>query len=365
MLKLQMLKLQMLKLQMLKVHTVVQCSPVPLQEMMNGRSEQEDFIGHEAQHMRGVLALRYPMKNGVIHNWDDMEKIWHHTFQQLGVDPEDHPVMLTEAPMNPVANRQRAVEVMFDRFCVPFVYVAMQAVLALYAAGRCTGVVFDSGDGVSHSVPVFEGYSLPHAVQRFPLAGRDVTLHLKKLLQEQGVNMRTSAELELVREMKERCCRVALDYEAELRPGGSGGGGGEMSYVMPDGQVVCLDTERFRAPEILFRPELIGRDHYGMHQSLYKSVLSTDIDLRRDLLGNIVLSGGNTLLAGLPERLQREVGVLVPGPRVRVSSPAGRDSSVWRGGAALAGLPSPAGCAWISRDEYEEYGPQIVFRKCF
>ncbi|KAK0138289.1 Actin-101 [Merluccius polli] len=368
------------------------------EEMMNGRSEQEDFIGHEAQHMRGVLALRYPMKNGVIHNWDDMEKIWHHTFQQLGVDPEDHPVMLTEAPMNPVANRQRAVEVMFDRFCVPFVYVAMQAVLALYAAGRCTGVVFDSGDGVSHSVPVFEGYSLPHAVQRFPLAGRDVTLHLKKnersgfvesifpknvkkgfdqsvsnalpcvsqLLQEQGVNMRTSAELELVREMKERCCRVALDYEAELRPGGSSsGGGGEMSYVMPDGQVVCLDTERFRAPEILFRPELIGRDHYGMHQSLYKSVLSTDIDLRRDLLGNIVLSGGNTLLAGLPERLQREVGVLVPGPRVRVSSPAGRDSSVWRGGAALAGLPSPAGCAWISRDEYEEYGPQIVFRKCF
>ncbi|XP_056436727.1 uncharacterized protein LOC130374150 isoform X1 [Gadus chalcogrammus] len=337
------------------------------EEMMNGSSEREGFIGHDAQHMRGVLALRYPMKNGVIHNWDDMEKIWHHAFQQLCADPEDHPVMLTEAPMSPLHNRQRAVEVMFERFCVPYVYVAMQAVLALYAAGRCTGVVLDSGDGASHSVPVYEGYSLPHAVQRFPLAGLDVTLHLTKLLQEQGVCMRTSAELEIVREMKERCCRVALDYEVELAPGGPSAGR-EMSYTLPDGQVVCLDTERFRAPEILFRPELIGRDHYGMHESLYKSVLSTDVDLRRELLGNIVLSGGNTLLAGLPERLQRELGRLEPGGpggRVRVSSPADRGSSVWRGGAALASMPAPGGCAWISREEYEEHGPQIVFRKCF
>ncbi|CAL8316333.1 unnamed protein product [Boreogadus saida] len=338
------------------------------EEMMNGSSERDGFIGHDAQHMRGVLALRYPMKNGVIHNWDDMEKIWHHAFQQLCADPEDHPVMLTEAPMSPLHHRQRAVEVMFERFCAPYVYVAMQAVLALYAAGRCTGVVLDSGDGASHSVPVYEGYSLPHAVQRFPLAGLDVTLHLTKLLQEQGVCMRTSAELEIVREMKERCCRVALDYEAELAPGGPSAGR-EMSYTLPDGQVVCLDTERFRAPEILFRPELIGRDHYGMHESLYKSVLSTDVDLRRELLGNIVLSGGNTLLAGLPERLQRELGRLEPGGpgggRVRVSSPADRGSSVWRGGAALASMPAPGGCAWISREEYEEHGSQIVFRKCF
>ncbi|KAG7258158.1 hypothetical protein CRUP_031583 [Coryphaenoides rupestris] len=206
------------------------------EEMMNGSAQQEAYIGHNAQQMRGVLALRYPMKNGVIHNWDDMEKL-------LGVDPEDHPVMLTEAPMNPAESRARAVEVLFDRFGVPFVYVAVQPVLALYAAGRCTGVVFDSGDGVSHSVPVFEGYSLPHAIQRFPLAGHDVTLHLRK---EQGVCLRTSAELEIVREMKERCCRVALDYEAELTSSTTGGAAGEMSYTLPDGQVLCLASERFR-----------------------------------------------------------------------------------------------------------------------
>uniref|UniRef100_A0A3Q3GLY9 Actin CyI, cytoplasmic-like n=1 Tax=Labrus bergylta TaxID=56723 RepID=A0A3Q3GLY9_9LABR len=335
------------------------------EEIMNGNLERDTYIGHEAQHMRGVLALKHPIKNGIIRNWDDMEKIWHHTFQQLGVDPEDHPVLITEAAMNPLQNRQRMVEIMFECFCVPFTYVAMQAVLALYAAGRSTGVVFDSGDGVSHSVPVFEGYSLPHAVQRFPLAGVDVTMHLKKLLQEQGVCMRTTAEMEIVREMKEKCCCVALNYESELNRGSSSCR--EMHYTMPDGRIVTLGTERFRAPEILFKPELIGRDHYGIHESVFKSILSSDIDLRRCFLGNIVLSGGNTLLDGLPERLQAEIKGLVPpntGERVHVTSPKDRDFSVWRGGAVLANLPTFSS-AWISQEEYEEYGPQIIFRKCF
>ncbi|XP_045915964.1 uncharacterized protein LOC123977384 [Micropterus dolomieu] len=335
------------------------------EEIMNSNLERETYIGHEAQHMRGVLALKHPIKNGIICNWDEMEKIWHHTFQQLCVDPEDHPVLLTEAAMSPLENRQRMVEIMFESFNVPFTYVAMQAVLALYAAGRTTGVVFDSGDGVSHSVPVFEGYCLPHAVQRFPLAGVDVTMHLKKLLQEQGVCMRTTAEMEIVREMKEKCCCVALNYEAELSCGGSSCR--EMHYTMPDGQVVTLGMERFRAPEILFKPELIGRDHYGMHESVFKSILSSDIDLRRCFLGNIILSGGNTLLPGLPERLEAEIKGLVPpdmGESVHVSSPKDRDFSVWSGGAVLANLPTFSS-AWISQEEYEEYGPQIVFRKCF
>uniref|UniRef100_A0A672Z986 Si:ch211-241j12.3 n=1 Tax=Sphaeramia orbicularis TaxID=375764 RepID=A0A672Z986_9TELE len=335
------------------------------EEIMNSSAEREVYIGHEAQHMRGVLALKHPIRNGIIRNWDDMEKIWHHTFQQLCVDPEDHPVLVTEAAMNPLENRQRTVEIMFECFGVPFTYVAMQAVLALYAAGRTTGVVFDSGDGVSHSVPVFDGYCLPHAVQRFPLAGADVTAQLKKLLQEQGVSMRTTAELEIVREMKEKCCYLALNYEQELSGGGPSGG--VTHYTMPDGQVVSLGTERFRAPEILFKPQLIGRDHYGMHESIFKSILGSDMDLRRCFLGNIILSGGNTLLGGLPERLQAELRGLVTSDLwdgVRVSSPSDRDFSVWSGGAVLANGAGP-GLAWISQDEYEEHGPQIVFRKCF
>ncbi|XP_008396720.1 uncharacterized protein LOC103457989 [Poecilia reticulata] len=335
------------------------------EEIMSGAVEKELYVGHDAQHMRGVLTLNHPIKNGIICNWDEMEKMWQYTFQQLCVDPEEHPVLLTEAAMNPLENRRRMVEIMFENFGVPLAYVAMQAVLALYAAGRTTGVVFDSGEGVSHSVPVFEGYSLPHAVQRFPLAGLDVTLQLKKLLQEQGVCMRTTAEDEIVREMKEKCCCVALNYEAELNPRSSSCR--EMQYTMPDGQIVAMGTERFRAPEILFNPDMIGRDHPGIHESIFKSILRSDIDLRRSFLGNIILSGGNTLLPGLPERLQAEVKSLVPADmrvNVCVTSPKDRRFLVWSGGAVLANL-STFNSAWISRGEYEEYGPQIVFRKCF
>ncbi|MBN3323132.1 ACTM protein, partial [Atractosteus spatula] len=337
------------------------------EEVMNGKFERESYIGHEAQHMRGVLTLKYPMKHGIIQNWDEVEKIWHHTFHhQLHVDPEEHPVLLSEAALNPRENRQRMVEIMFEAFGVPCTYVAMQAVLALYASGRTTGVVFDSGNGVSHSVPVFEGYSLPHAVQRFTLAGQDVTLHLTKLLQERGFSFRTTAELEIVREIKERCCCVARDYEAELN-NARRAAGMDMSYTLPDGQVVSLGTERFRAPEILFRPGLIGRDHYGMHEAIFRSILRCDIDLRKSFVGNIILSGGNTLLAGLPPRLQEEIGGLAPAElwdSVRVVSPEDRDCAVWSGGAALASLPSFA-TAWITQAEYEEFGPQVVFRKCF
>lgn len=338
------------------------------EEIMNGSVDRDVYVGHDAQHMRGVLTLKYPIRNGIVRNWDEMEMIWHHAFQQLSVSPEDHPVLLTEAAMNPAQNRQRTVELMFESFSVPLAFVALQAVLALYASGRTTGVVLDSGDGVSHSVPVFEGYCLPHAVQRFSLAGADVTLQLQKLLLEQGVCMRTSAELEIVREMKESCCCVALDYEAELKSAGSASSSSSSSsvlYTLPDGRVVPLSSERFRAPEILFRPELIGRDHYGMHESVFKSILQSDIDLRRSFVGNILLSGGNTLLPGLPERLRQEIGRMCPADLcVRVVSPPERDFSVWSGGAALASRPDLSG-AWISAEEYEEFGPQIVFRKCF
>ncbi|XP_072532809.1 uncharacterized protein [Salminus brasiliensis] len=335
------------------------------EEVMSGSAQRDVYVGHDAQHMRGVLTLHYPLKNGIISNWDQMEMIWQHVFQQLCVDAEDHPVLLTEGVMNPQVNQQRMVQLMFETFNVPLTFIALQPVLALYAAGRTTGVVFDSGDGVSHSVPVFDGYSLPHAVQRFTLAGSDVTLKLKKLLLEQGVCMRTSAELEIVREIKERCCCVALDYEAELSRGGEASK--QAHYTLPDGQVVSLTTERFRAPEILFRPELIGCDHYGMHESIFRSVLQSDIDLRRSFLGNIVLSGGNTLLAGLPERLQLELANLAPAgvaDCVRVISSPDRDFSVWKGGAILSGMQTFSS-AWISRAEYEEFGPNIVHRKCF
>merc|ERR1719336_1313363 len=187
--------------------------------MMPGSETKDFFMGEEAISKKGVLALSYPIEHGVVNNWSDMEKVWHHTFfDALRVNPEDHAIVVTEAPMNPRKNRERMVEMLFEKFSVPAIFVVIQAVMSLYSYGRTTGCVVDSGDGVTHVVPVYEGFALPHAIQRLDLAGRDLSEYMVKILTESGLNMTSSAEKEIVRDMKETCCYVLQDdFNEEMK----------------------------------------------------------------------------------------------------------------------------------------------------
>ncbi|XP_052767355.1 actin-related protein 2 [Mya arenaria] len=331
------------------------------------------MIGDEASQLRSMLEVNYPMENGIVRNWDDMQILYDYTFgpEKMKLDTRNTKVLLTEPPLNPTRNREKMIEVMFEKYQFAGVYVGIQAVLTLYAQGLITGVVVDSGDGVTHICPVYEGFALPHLTRRLDIAGRDITKYLIKLLLLRGYAFNHSADFETVRIMKEKLCYVGYDIEQEQKLALETTVLVE-TYTLPDGRVIKVGGERFEAPEALFQPHLINVEGDGVAEMLFKAIQAADIDTRPEFYKHIVLSGGSTMYPGLPSRLERELKQLyleriLKGDteklskfKIRIEDPPRRKHMVFLGGAVLADIMKDKPDFWMTREEYEEKGVGVL-----
>lgn len=329
-------------------------------QLMVGGQNKDFFVGFEAVAKKDLLVLRRPLDNGIVNNWEDIERIWHHCFyDELHIVPEDFPVLITEKPLNQRSHREKLMQLMFETFKVKAYYSGIQAVLALFSLGKNTGVVWDAGDGVSHTVAIYEGYGLPHAITRSLISGNDLTNYLHKLLLESGAP-EDSCDFNSAQVIKENFCQVALDYQAAVQEDSQ-----PIPVALPDGTEIQLGIERMKGPEALFNPGLLGVKCESVHQGIFNSIDKCEQDMRKDLYGNIVLAGGTTMFHGLPERIEKEVVALAqPTMKAKVIATPGRKNSVWLGGSILASLDAFSQMC-VTMSEYHEEGPQIVHRKCF
>ncbi|NIQ07246.1 MAG: actin family protein [Candidatus Korarchaeota archaeon] len=327
---------------------------------------KEFYVGRDATNMRGVLKLKWPLERGIIEDFDSWEKLINFTYyNELGIHPDERPVLLTEAAFSPRKNRETMAEIMFETFDVPALYVETQALLSLYASGNTTGLVIDSGEGVTHIVPVNQSFLLRHAIKRMNIAGRDVNRKLGELLQSKGFYLDSSGGREIVRDIKEQLAYFALDYENELEKAKKTPKAIAEEYVLPDGQAVTLVDERFRAPEILYRPLMAGVERDSFSRIAYEALMDCDIDVRPQLYSTITISGGNTLIENFPERLEKEVKNLVPKrarEQVTVEALPDRQYAVWIGGAILASLPAFKD-KMITKKEWKKEGPSTLFKR--
>jgi actin len=326
-----------------------------------GIQSNSTFVGDQAQVRSPFLTLTNPINREGLNNWEDMEFLWAQSFKLLKTSSEDQPLIIAEPSLNSHTNRERVTEVMFETFRVPSMYMATSSILSLYASGRSTGVVLDSGEFHTRAVPVCEGYPVGKAIQSLDFAGADLTDWMVKLLADEGFALYSTIERTIVSDMKEQLGEVELDFTTAMTRKKS-----TKKYILPDGNSIDVGKARFRCPEALFQPSLVGLEANGIHSLIFKAIALSEMDARRELFENVVLSGGSTMFPGIRDRLQKELLHMVRNLdrkiRVNVIAQPDRKYAVWMGGSILASLTAFQKM-WISEKDYEEHGSSIIHSK--
>jgi len=324
------------------------------QGVMVGIGNKDAYVGDEANAKRGLLTLKTIAKRGLITEWKDLEKLIHHTFyNELRVAPEEHPALLSFSPNTPQEDKQKVLKTLFETFHVPKAYLSNKAELALYASGRITGTVLHIEEGAIYAVSIDDGKIIKEADVTAEVGGYDLTEYLIKILTERGYSFTTTAEKEVVKDIKYKLGYVAIDYEAEIKTGDTSSKL-EKSYELPDGQVITVGNERFKVGEALFQPKLMGKDIKGIHEMINDSIQKCPESLREKLYSNIVLSG-DTMFPGIQERLQKEISAIANGAKVKIIAQPDRKNLVWIGGSILTSL-STFESKWVQASDYKVKG---------
>ena len=305
-----------------------------------------------------------PIEHGIIVNFDLMEKIWEHTFlRELKVSQDERNILTSDSPLSPKMNREKMTQIMFEKFNVQGLFICIRPMLSMYCVGKTSALVVESGDDVTQVVPINEGYYFPYSITKSNLGGKTVTNFLMDKLSKK-ITYKSKNELKkLSKIIKEKLCRVSLNYEEELKDPKFN----EIQYKLPDENELKLEKELFICPETLFDPNLTGQEIPGIPMQMYNSIMKCENEIRKELYSNIILAGGNTLLNDFHERIHQEIQCLAPNsvlPKLKVFAQNERKYTAWIGGALIAGLQNFQ-ANWVTHAEYQDAGPQIIHRKCF
>ena len=343
--------------------SVVGIQKETVESMMVGVTMDLKYCGECALQNCETVNLTHPIERGVVKNWGTFETLITDVFyNNLRLTPDECNLLVAEPPLNPRENRERLCQLFFETYNVPQFRLEIDGLLSLYSIGGITGLSVSSGGGVTSVLPVYEGYVIRSAMKRLDIGGSDVTEYLTRLLTEGGYYFRTSTDREIVRRIKESLAYVSYNfnqdmatYYAQWVPEM------EKMYELPDGNIITISDQLFRCTECLFQPlTQMGRDHIGIHQLIHNSIKECDIDVRRDIYPNIMLTGGNTMLPGFSERIQKEIiNLAPPKSKIRLISPPERKYSVWIGGSVLANVSLRADTS-ISKQQYDEIGPTVI-----
>ncbi|GJQ10935.1 hypothetical protein GpartN1_g2726.t1 [Galdieria partita] len=337
----------------------------PKEILLNGSNAY--FIGNQLSRKRDIFPLvSSPIQNGIIQDWQAMEEIFKYIFfDELELDPLYQTILLSEPPLNPLKQREKMVEMLFEVFHIPALCIASQSMLALYSSGKTTGIVVDSGDSTTSIVPIYEGYTVQNGIQQQEISGKHLGQYLARLLWKKGYRFGLHhRESNVIRNMKENSCYIALDYRKELENYNQGKLKGKC-FQLPDDSQITLDIECFQCPEMLFHPQLVGIQSYGLVDMMCKCIEETPFNIRKELWNNIVLSGGCMMITGIQDRLQKDLKSSIPSTAAfQIFRLPDTRLSTWLGGSILGNLPSFEKIC-MSLQDYKERGAAMIHERCF